>query len=591
MGVLLPECFIYKAPVVSHNTPLFLNCTGNDQVSLSGKLFGSRQNNVRILFNNTEAKAYQSWNDSALVLTSPPNPEGLTNLTFSLNDTLFYDFRGFFYTTVSTFIELCNNIPDTLKQGQAYMLNCSDTIPEGNTLLIEPGAVIIVREDEKKSVSLTLNGNIIVTGSEKSPVRIMALPFGKSLWKGIILNHDATFINCFISNSNTGIRQTKGTSVIENCVFEENGTGLHFYGYNAQARSKIVNCTLTNNNLGLRAESRGNESYGLADIEITSSRISGNDGTGIELSGHGHTTSGLIPRSQASTVYLSLINSVISENKGFAVRLEAQGFSFSAIPTNGTRSGYARLKSYNNLIFNNQKGIFSNRINKNQYTNIYAMFYNTNFRNNNTVFELDANKAFFYNCSVWDNRNSADPAGLCDSLVFESCNLNDLNIVKTGKNNISGDPMYSSPDTGDFSLQPGSPCIDAGNNLYAGSETDFTGKARIKDGDDDTIPVIDIGAFEYISPTLVIMTAEDFTFTVFPNPARNMFYLRMKSAKAEKVTITLTDQLGRIMEIRDILLPAGGYTEEFPTSSFTSGIYLLKITSAKMFKTEKIIFQ
>jgi hypothetical protein len=494
------ECFIYKPPVISQNSPLFLKCNGNEKVSLNGKLFGLKQNGVHLLLNKTEAPGYQSWNDSALVLTSPPNPEGLANLTFRLNDTIFYDFKGLFYYTGTTFIELCNNIPDTLKQGQAYLLNCSDTIPAGKTLVIEPGVVIIAKHNTTNPVSITVNGSVIAKGTVNDSINIISIPNEKNMWGGIKLTGNSLFNFCTIRNSGTGIAQESGTLTIENSFIEENETGIYYYGDNKIVKSRINNCVISDNNIGIKAEASGNKSRGAAEVEVISSSVTGNKNNGIELSGHGYVTSGSIPVSQSSTVYITLKNSVISDNRGYAVSLYASGFTFAAIPYSGYRYGYARITSYNSIFSNNSKGITAERGNKNPQSTITAYFYNSNFWKNNSVFNMDANYVFFYNTNMWDNHISGVPAGVCDSLVFESCNLNDLNVVKTGNNNISSDPKYFSPETGDFSLQPGSPCIDAGNNKYVDFTSDFPGKARIWNATGKDSAIVDIGAFEYNAP-------------------------------------------------------------------------------------------
>jgi len=66
---------------------------------------------------------------------------------------------------------------------------------------------------------------------------------------------------------------------------------------------------------------------------------------------------------------------------------------------------------------------------------------------------------------------------------------------------ISADPLFVDPAAGDYHLQSGSPCIDAGDNNAPGlQEFDLDGKPRILDGDGDGIAVVDMGAFEYGVP-------------------------------------------------------------------------------------------
>ncbi|HSH16655.1 MAG TPA: right-handed parallel beta-helix repeat-containing protein, partial [Verrucomicrobiae bacterium] len=76
-----------------------------------------------------------------------------------------------------------------------------------------------------------------------------------------------------------------------------------------------------------------------------------------------------------------------------------------------------------------------------------------------------------------------------------------------GAGNIDADPLFRNPGGGDFRLNPGSPCIDAGNNLAVGVTTDFNGGSRFVDdpatpntgvpGNGHPTDVVDMGAIEY----------------------------------------------------------------------------------------------
>lgn len=68
-----------------------------------------------------------------------------------------------------------------------------------------------------------------------------------------------------------------------------------------------------------------------------------------------------------------------------------------------------------------------------------------------------------------------------------------------GARSLSKDPQFMSPawgETGDYHLRPGSPCIDAGNNLPHLPDTDLDGNPRIMDGDRDGTATVDLGPYE-----------------------------------------------------------------------------------------------
>lgn len=78
----------------------------------------------------------------------------------------------------------------------------------------------------------------------------------------------------------------------------------------------------------------------------------------------------------------------------------------------------------------------------------------------------------------------------------------------TGVNgNISEDPLYLDPATGNYRLSPYSPLVDAGNNSAPNIPAeDLDGLPRIIDGNGDGLAVIDIGAYEsqvFAAPALI----------------------------------------------------------------------------------------
>ena len=75
-------------------------------------------------------------------------------------------------------------------------------------------------------------------------------------------------------------------------------------------------------------------------------------------------------------------------------------------------------------------------------------------------------------------------------------NETDYDGVSPGSSDLHIDPVFASPEPGEFRLFPHSPLVDAGTNLFVLDE-DFEGEPRPWDGDGDSVSVIDIGADEY----------------------------------------------------------------------------------------------
>ncbi len=63
---------------------------------------------------------------------------------------------------------------------------------------------------------------------------------------------------------------------------------------------------------------------------------------------------------------------------------------------------------------------------------------------------------------------------------------------------ITSSPRFTDPEIGDFSLQRGSPAIDAGTSSNAPS-TDIAGNPRPDDGDEDGVAQVDLGAYEIVT--------------------------------------------------------------------------------------------
>jgi len=91
------------------------------------------------------------------------------------------------------------------------------------------------------------------------------------------------------------------------------------------------------------------------------------------------------------------------------------------------------------------------------------------------------------NCIIWDNTVNGSINNCTSSTLFHCCTTLDSGGIGT----ISAAPLFVDASTEDYHLQPGSPCIDAGNNSDAPSGFDLDGNTRIING------TVDMGAYEY----------------------------------------------------------------------------------------------
>ena len=106
------------------------------------------------------------------------------------------------------------------------------------------------------------------------------------------------------------------------------------------------------------------------------------------------------------------------------------------------------------------------------------------------------------NCIVYYNHKGG--GWWPDSDNYAGCALNHCctwPLPTDGVGNITNEPAFVDLDAGDFRLQAGSPCVNAGNNAYVSETSDLDGNPRIVGG------TVDIGAYEFQTPTSLLSYA------------------------------------------------------------------------------------
>jgi hypothetical protein len=240
-------------------------------------------------------------------------------------------------------------------------------------------------------------------------------------------------------------------------------------------------------------------------IAIANSVVSGNSSVAFS-GGLGSSAGGGGIDSNSGTLTIS--SSTVSGNS--SVGTFTQG--------GGIRSTYGIVAISNSLVSENASagsssgeggGVFS--------FGSLTMTNSTVSRNSSTdptrsgIFVFDAPSSYYYsddlhiaNTILWDNglyplALYGSPSGSVEHSLVEG--------GWAGTGNIDADPLFADPPGGDFRLLPGSPCIDAGDNLAVpqGLWVDLSGKRRFIDDPStpDTgnpghlLPIVDMGAHEF----------------------------------------------------------------------------------------------
>jgi len=167
---------------------------------------------------------------------------------------------------------------------------------------------------------------------------------------------------------------------------------------------------------------------------------------------------------------------------------------------------------------------------------------------------------------------------------------NDIEGGYGGFANIDADPLFTNPDSGDFTLQQGSPCIDAGT-----ADLDWDG---IEDITDYFGSAPDMGAYEYFIALGVDNDGLPTSYMIhqnYPNPFNPVTTLRYDLPEDALVNIAIYDMMGR--QIRTLISTqhSAGYKSvqwnatNDAGSPVSAGLYFYMIQAGDFKQTKKMM--
>jgi len=271
------------------------------------------------------------------------------------------------------------------------------------------------------------------------------------------------------------------SSQVKNSVLRDNTIKNNISISNDALRTYNTGSLILSNNTIIQNNSCAIESYNASSIDINSNIIKGSSGKGIYITSTSET-------SITCTIHNNVItgfNNSSNEGAGiFVENFELIDIAQNLITNNKAVKGAGVFLNPASTLFLNSNTIADN-IAEEQGGGLYV-------KTSNMLYSLSVKNNIFWN-------NSAAIEGDDIYLHGFGGNPRELHYNNIGEisgtfenasNNLSIDPLFYSPETGDYHLRSNSPCINTGNIYYL---SDLDGNSIYGEGD--------IGAYEY-NPTI-----------------------------------------------------------------------------------------
>jgi hypothetical protein len=484
---------------------------------------------------------------------------------------------------------LSGNVSGTwTKANSPYRINGNIIIPNGSTLTIEPGIIVLF----KGSYKMDVKGCVLAVGTVTDTITFTAENPSVG-WQSVkFLNTSGTndtsrFIYCKMEygklDKAVGMDRAGGAVfamnfsklVISRCLLQKNlvyNSGGDQDGYGGAIMLWTSSPIITDNTI-INNECIGSNSGGGAIMCWANSNavISGN-----RISGNKATLGGGFYIGASAPI---LTNNIITDNQA---SYRAGGLRFY--------QGAKPVLINNTIAFN--KGGDGGGINCLENSDpvfINTILYGNTGTNGSQVCILtaDSDPDFVY-CTVEGGKEGFGGVGA------------GANYSGLYENNVNTDPDFVNAEKDDFGLTDDSPCISTGvdsvevnNTWYYAPSKDYEGNSRPNPA--DTKP--DKGAIENITgiPTSLLETpksdADDaILFQNYPNPFTSITEIPFSLPYRSPVKLQVLDCMGRIVDVlAEEELPSGEYHASFDANVLAEGLYFIQLVTANGILTRKCI--